>query len=188
MSLEIKKLPPALKHGAYSVMSVLPGESAAEFAKLHRELIAEWNPKGALECETVATMAHALWRKSNLPTLRIAKLAQERMAHIHSAMVPDVGEDPASDQSRQAERTFIEKYRAAEEQGRQELGELYALVEMGEEATIDHLMRALQVEERLDAGIDRCIKRLLMVRGLKSMSIGQPSAPTEPNSGPPSVA
>ena len=32
-------------------MSVLPGESAAEFAKLHRELVAEWTPNGALEGE-----------------------------------------------------------------------------------------------------------------------------------------
>jgi hypothetical protein len=90
MSLVIKKMPPALKHGGYSVMSVLPGESAAEFAKLHRELVAEWTPNGALEGETVAAMARALWRKKNLQTLRIAKLAQERVAQIHSAMVPGV--------------------------------------------------------------------------------------------------
>lgn len=72
-------------------------------------------------------MACALWRKRNLPTLRIAKLAQERMAQIHSAIASGVAEDPASDQSNQVERTFIEKCRAAEEQARQELGELYAL-------------------------------------------------------------
>ena len=47
-------------------MSVLPGESAAEFGKLHRELVAEWTPNGALEGETVATMARALWRKKEI--------------------------------------------------------------------------------------------------------------------------
>jgi hypothetical protein len=179
MSLVIKKMPPALKHGGYSVMSVLPGESAAEFAKLHRELVAEWTPNGALENETVATMARALWRKKNLQTLQIAKLAQERMARIQSAIVPGIGEDPASDQANQLERTFIEKCRAAEAQARQELGELYALVEMGEEATTDHLMQELQVQERLDAVIERCIKRLLMVRGVKSMLMGEASAPLQ---------
>jgi hypothetical protein len=164
MSLVIKKMPPALRHGGYSVMSLLPGESAAEFAKLHRELVAEWTPNGALEGETVATMARALWRKKNLQTLRIAKLAQERMARIHGAMVPGVGEDPASDQANQLERTFIQKCRAAEAQARQELGELYALVEMGEEATIDHLMQELQVQERLErAGYSSCTTRIFFI-------------------------
>jgi hypothetical protein len=187
MSLVIKTMPPALKHGGYSATSVLPGESAAEFAKLHRELVAEWIPNGALEDDIVATMARALWRKNNLQTLRIAKLAQERMAQIHNTMVPDIGEDPPSDQSDQFERTFIEKCRTAEKQARKELGELYALVEMGDKATIDHLMQELQVQERLDAVIDRCIKRLLMVRGLKSMSIGQASAPLQAIPRPPSA-
>jgi hypothetical protein len=132
-----KTVPPALKHGAYSTTSVLPGESAAEFAKMHRELVAELVPNGALEGDIIAAMARGLWRKSNLETLRIAKLAQDRAAQIHSAMVPCMGEDPPSDQS-MFERTFIEKCRAAEQQMREELGEQYALVEMAEEATIDH--------------------------------------------------
>jgi len=170
MSPVIKAMPPALKHGAYSTTSVLPGESAAEFAKMHRELVTEWAPNGALEGDIVATLARALWRKN--------KLAQDRMAQIHNAMVPCIGEDAPSDQSK-FERTFIEKCRAAEQQARKELGEQYALVEMGEEATIDHLMQELQVQERLDAVVDRCIKRLLMVRGLKSMSIGRASAPLQ---------
>ena len=178
MSPVIKAMPPALKHGAYSTTSVLPGESAAEFAKMHWELVTEWAPNGALEGDIVATMARALWRKNNLDTLRIAKLAQDRMAQIHNAMVPCIGEDAPSDQSK-FERTFIEKCRAAEQQARKELGEQYALVEMGEEATIDHLMQELQVQERLDAVVDRCIKRPLMVRGLKSMSIGRASAPLQ---------
>ena len=50
---------------------------------------------------------------------------------------------------------------------------------MGEEATIDHLMQELQVQERLDAVIDRCIKRLLMVRGVKSMLMGEALAPSQ---------
>jgi hypothetical protein len=50
---------------------------------------------------------------------------------------------------------------------------------MGEEATLDRLMKELEVQERLDAAIDRCIKRLLLVRGVKSMSIGSNSAPPQ---------
>ena len=40
---------PALKHGAYSAIAVLPGESRAEFEKLRRDLVAEFTPSGALE-------------------------------------------------------------------------------------------------------------------------------------------
>lgn len=175
----IKKRPPALKHGGYSTMGVLPGESAADFAKLHRQLVAEWTPSGALEDETVVTMARALWRKRNLPTLRLAKFSQQWTAQIYSAMVPAIGEDTRPAVESHVERTFDEKCQAAEQQARQELGELYELVEMGEAATMEALMQDLQVQERLDAVVDRCIKRLLMVRGLKSMSIGQAAAPMQ---------
>lgn len=124
-------------------------------------------------------MAHALWRKKNLQTFRIAKRAQERVTQIHEAMVPVVGEDPPADRSIEFEETFIEECRAAEIQARKELGELYTLVEMGEEATIDRLMKDLEVQERLDAVIDKCLKRLLLVRGLKSISGTPASAPPQ---------
>jgi hypothetical protein len=39
-----------------SATRILPGESAAEFEKLHRELTAEFSPNGALEDEIVAAM------------------------------------------------------------------------------------------------------------------------------------
>ena len=51
----IGRIPPALKHGAYSATSVLPGESRAAFEKLHRNLKAEWSPSGALEDDIVMT-------------------------------------------------------------------------------------------------------------------------------------
>ena len=171
MTVRIQKRHSALKHAGYSATSILPGESAAEFAKLHQDLIAEFSANGAFEDETVAAMAHLVWRKKNLATFRIAALAQHRLTQIRGAMVPGMGL-PASDESVAFERAFIEKWQAAETQARNELGELYALVEMGDEVTVDRLLKELQVQDRLDALIDRCIKRLLLVRGLKSMSIG----------------
>ncbi len=171
MTLMIKEGHPALKHGGYSATRILPGEDAAEFAKLHQALIAEWAPNGALEDDIIETMAHALWRKRNFQTFRIAKRARERMIQIHEAMV----EDPSSDRSIEFEKVFSEKCRAAEDQARKELGEQYGLVELAEEATIDHLMKELDAQARLDAVIDRCIRRLLLVRGLKSISTGSTS-------------
>ena len=63
------RTPPALKHGAYSATAILPGESQAEFEKLHRDTIAEWTPSGVLENDIVMTITRLLWRKQNLDTL-----------------------------------------------------------------------------------------------------------------------
>jgi hypothetical protein len=183
MTDQIKNRHPALKHGAYSATSILPGESAAEFQKLHQELISEFAPNGVLEDEIVAAMAHYLWRKKNLPTFRTAEFAQRRMTQIRDAMVPGM-DMPKSDESVEFDRTFTEKWRAAETQARNELGEQYALVEMGEEATVDCLMKELEVQDRLDSMIDKCLKRLLFVRGLKSISSAPAPAPRPRIAGP----
>ena len=175
MSVQIKKRRPALKHAGYSATSILPGESEAEFGKLHRELISELVPNGVLEDETVAAIAHLVWRKRNLVTFRIAEIAQQRLNQLRGAMVPGI-DVPKSDESIEFERTFIEKCQVAEKQAHRELGELYALVEMGHAATVDRLMKDLEVQDRLDAMIDKCLKRLLFVRELKSMFIGSTSA------------
>ena len=82
MSFHVKKHHPALKHAGYSATGILPGENPAEFEKLHRELIAEFNPNGALENDIVATMARLVWRKRNLETFRIAERARARCAQI----------------------------------------------------------------------------------------------------------
>jgi hypothetical protein len=68
----------------------------------------------------------------------------------------------------------------AERQARKEFGEIYELAEIGKTATVDGLLRDLGVEERLDAMIDKCLKRLLFLRGLKSLSPASSSAPPQP--------
>jgi hypothetical protein len=176
MAAQMKKRLAALKHGAYSAMNVLPGESAAEFEQLHQKLICEWTPNGVLETETITTLAHLLWRKKNLSTFRIAELARKRMREIRDAVIPTIG---ATKSDEFGERTFKERYDAAKSQARKELGVLSDLGEMGEAATIEGLVNELEVHDRLDAAIDRLIKRLLMARGLKSMSISSLRAPPE---------
>lgn len=179
MTVQIKKQHPALKHAGFSATRILPGESAAEFEKLHRELIAELTPCGMLETEIVATMAHLLWRRKNLATFRIAERAQQRLTQIRNAMIPMDYAASKSDKSDDFDKTFTENWRAAESKARDELGELYGLVEMGEDATLDCLIKELAVQERLDAMLDKCVRRLLFVRGLKSMSLASTSAPPE---------
>jgi hypothetical protein len=153
-----KRLSPALKHGAYAATAILPGEDPAAFEKLHKDLVAELGPNGALEDDIVATVARLIWRKKNLATFRIAELARARYEAIEREKTRSEFDVSA---------TRIEE---AVDDAREELGEVYALVEIGPLATLDRQLEELQVEERLDGMIDRCIKRLLMVRGVKSLA------------------
>ena len=110
-----------------------------------------------------------MWRKQNLSTFSIAEFARKRVEAITCSKLPRpqiAFHDPT--QIDPADRAAAEE--AATEQAQEELGQTYRLVEIGEAATIDGLMRELDVRERLDVNIDRCIKRLLQVRGVKSIS------------------
>jgi glycerol-3-phosphate dehydrogenase len=65
----------ALKHGAYSEATLLPGEDPADFRELHRGLIAEFAPNGRMEEETVASIARLMWRRQNLALFEIGQLS-----------------------------------------------------------------------------------------------------------------
>jgi hypothetical protein len=98
---ETNKVHPALKHAGYSATTLLPGEDSAAFEKLHRDLIAEFTPVGALEEDIVADMARLTWRKQNLATFQIAELAARRREQINREKVPESiyfsdGIDPAA--------------------------------------------------------------------------------------------
>jgi hypothetical protein len=58
-----RKHPNALKHGAFSKMTIIPGEDPQEFEELHSALIEEWAPVGPTEEDTVLSIATGIWRK-----------------------------------------------------------------------------------------------------------------------------
>jgi hypothetical protein len=170
MSVHNNRRRNALKHAGYSATSILPGESAAELEKLHQALISEFKPNGALDQETVASIAHLLWRKKNLVTFRMAQRAQQRVAEIQEEMIQQSDPIPALPGGSSDPNSIAETERAAEAKARKELRDLYRLVEMGDEATVACLLSDLAIHERLDAMIDKCLKRLLLIRGIKSIS------------------
>ena len=57
------KRPNALKHGIYASAPIIEGEDPREFEEVHAALIEEWMPDGALEEDTVFSIAKAIWRK-----------------------------------------------------------------------------------------------------------------------------
>src|SRR5215471_13985811 len=181
MSVRFKKPHAAFKHGAYSATAVLPGEDEDAFRELHQKIIAELAPVGALEEDVVGTIARLVWRKQNLSTLRLAEFARDRREATRSkaaeeGSLPYCAQAPLQRQAAQREAAI----QTAEDKAREELGEVYELAELGETANVDRLLRDLAVEERLDAMIDKCLKRLLFLRGLKSLPTASSSAPPQP--------
>jgi len=183
MLIQLNKLHPALKHAGYSATTLLPGEDPAAFEKLHRALIHEFAPVGTLEEEIVADMARLTWRKQNLATFRIAQLAQKRHHEINAEKVPTLDLFADDEDVLALQEARREGYRAAKEQAQQELGDTYELIDIGEPATIKGLMD-VDIKERLDSLISKCLKQLLMVRGVKSLSAASSSVPTPQISGP----
>jgi hypothetical protein len=184
----IDRLHPALKHGAYSATAVLPGESRADFEKLHRDLIAEHAPSGVHEQHIVMNMAGLIWRRQNLGTLRISELAQNLWSEA-----PAIGEKVVVYKNRlshlsQKDKEIMEENVRAQSQTLEKLGDTFELVEIGEAATFDGLTKELEIQERLDAGINRCLKQLLMVRGVKSVAAVPPSENPKRVTGPTKAA
>jgi hypothetical protein len=119
-----RKLSSALKHGAYCTSSLLPGEDVAAFEKLHRDLVKEFAPTGALEEDIVVTMARHVWRKRHLGTYRNAQIARERYSIIE-----------AEKRLRRDDVPELEMSRAAAAQVRNELGDTYDRIMLGETPT-----------------------------------------------------
>jgi hypothetical protein len=182
-----KKRHPAFKHGGYSSTAVLPGENPAEFDELHQTLIAELAPRGALEEDIVADIARLVWRKKNLTTLRYAEDVRavwfglrEKKFYEEFSDAPATPDSPLSMLSDSERAKVYEGTDAIIDEVRKELGENFRFVEIGDTATVERLLSDLEIEERLDALIDKGLKRLLFLRGLKSLPTASSSAPPQP--------
>jgi hypothetical protein len=65
----------------------------------------------------------------------------------------------------------FEKQKREEEHIRRELGAVaFELAQIPHAATTGYLLHELSIIDRIDGMIDRCLKRLLLVRGVKSVS------------------
>src|SRR5262249_10549629 len=131
--------------------------------------------------------ASCVWGNQNFGTFRFAELAGGgrqaiRADHVAAALAEKRGPIPVRYLS-ELELETAEREAAvqtADRQARKELGAVSELAEIGQTATGDGLLRELGAEVRSDAMIDKCLKRLLFLRGLKRLSGGSSSAPPQP--------
>jgi hypothetical protein len=68
MPKKSKRVPPALKHGIYSGLGLLPTESRAKFRKFKKQRFAELNLVGRLEEDIGEEIVCLEWRRQNLFT------------------------------------------------------------------------------------------------------------------------
>jgi len=149
MKKQANRIPSALRHGIYSGLALLPGEDPDEFKKFVQEIIAEYNPGGRSEQDIVKNMACFMWRRQNLETYRIAKIACDKHSSIYSKLNPPIKftgvllsayEYEKETRSRE-ELDALRKQ--ADKQAEKELGAALELVEVGDVATIDYLEKEI---------------------------------------------
>jgi hypothetical protein len=148
---------------------------------LHQSLIGELAPDGALEEHVVANLARFVWRREHLDVLRIAKLTEKLISAIRAkelkltddaVWAKATAKVPASTFAFQAANDAV--WAKARAKAREELGELSDLAEIG--VCEEQLAKEIEVRAKLDEMIDKCLKRLLFLRGLKSMARSAPVA------------
>jgi hypothetical protein len=181
MGKPTKNVPSALKHGGSAGTTILPGEDEAAFNKLHHDLSVELAPNGPLEEDIVMAMARLVWRKQNLKIYTLIQTANKRFNTLisNSLKLSDYEEEKVASpvvgrhQRRRIYESPLEwsaRFEAASEEALKEMGTDGELVDLANVVTIDNLLNELSLIDRLDGMIDRCIKRLLMVRGVKSLA------------------
>jgi hypothetical protein len=123
-----------------------------------------------------------MWRRENLSTYRLAAHARASHSSIYSKLAPPYEPNEydlsylfgtkTKPETRSPEELRILR-KQADEQASTELGAVLDLVEIGEIATPDYLERELSLAEKY-------IKRLLLARGVKSISPSVPATSSPP--------
>jgi hypothetical protein len=185
MGKHSNRVPSALKHGLYSGIGLLPTENPAKFRKFKKQRFAELALVGPLEEDIGDQIVCLEWRLKNLFTYELAKRAKQRHHSIYAQLHPpqyepymlpliDPNYEPPSPEELAARR------KAADEHAQAELGDAIELVELGDVVTYEFLEKRLAIMERLEVMIARVYKKLLYVRGIKSMSSSAVVAPSQP--------
>jgi len=174
----------ALKHGAYSGLTLLPVENRLEFERLRRDIFAELKPQGRMEEEVVADIVRLIWRKKNLGNYELTQLTSivaRFLTTIRNIAAAKADEEETVNSVDFYKRIFESEDKIETEEQPAEVvkGEkLLKELDLRKMATLEGLLKELDVDERLGAMIDKCLKRLLFVRGLKSL--GRPNALPHP--------
>ena len=179
-----KSLPNSLKHGAFSEILILPGEAAQDFEHLKNDLFAEYKPSGISEERVLIAVAKALRQERRLALYqhvqhaRAAKSSSERRGNP-IAMAESLRQFRirkgliAPDEVAPEPKVPAPPQKSAEERINDEL------LELGNLLTLDQLEKELEVEFKLQAKIDRLLKRFFQIKTMKQIAgLTASTAPT----------
>jgi hypothetical protein len=205
----------SLKHGTFAEnFMILPSENGDEFELLHQRLIDEWKPVGALEEDTVLTLANCIWLKRRVERIynreatwgqfhqnadeikRVVLLANllDRAKTLEDVMnitvqLPELYKKSIEDVPRsnfKDDKSWIQSLNS----------KILELAAGHESFTIENQSFAFRAEkmgrlreltakkitldERLDARIDKAVKRLAQLKTFKQMLEDQASLAQKP--------
>lgn len=148
--------PSALKHGAFSKILFLPGEDPAEFDQLLDELNSEFQPTGRAEEEIIEELARAKWVARRQPLFQHVTILQMKKKRENSYEYVRVDGK-------------LCKKRVDPPKPAETVDE--ALLELGEIVTLDYVAKELDVDAKLQAKIDRLLRRFWQIRVEKQLRI-----------------
>jgi hypothetical protein len=178
-----KRIPPALKHGIFSGLGVLPTESRAKFRKFKKQRFADLGISGPSEEDTGDQIVRVEWRLKNLFTYDLAKRAGEWDSSIYSKWVPSQWGLPPlllPGQETHSPEELAALRKRAQREIRTKLGSAIELLQIRDVVTYDHLEKELAIREKLEVMITRLYKKLAYVRAIKSMAPPSLPAPSPP--------
>jgi hypothetical protein len=170
----------AWKHGGYSNLGVLPGEKAQEFKRLHQSLIQEYEPSGPTERDAVLSLANCMWRKSRLTIYAQTAAASARVNDVDPLQAAldaykaarkarwDPDPPSAGEQEESREQQSIPEEEREDDPVKEETLE-QQLAKLGTQITPEKLIEEIELADRLDARIDRLLKRLFQLKTAKQM-------------------
>ena len=148
--------PPALKHGAFSKILILPGEDPAEFEKLRNGLILEYRPSGESERETIDEIARAMWQARRTGVYQHVKYLRTKAKR--AANLAAVNE--------QRQKVFHQPPLAPPPDP-QTVDE--ALLDLGDVIAFDYVGKEMDVDAKLQAKIDRLFRRFFQIKASKQI-------------------
>jgi hypothetical protein len=193
----------AITHGAYAKDLILPGESLREFNLKHRNLIEEWEPVGTLEEDTVLTLAKCLWQKSRADRFYLQELLWAQQ-HPDEELVNNaiwraevLGEIQTVEELNRIkewlergvpranfkdEKSWLESFKS---QMLDKLVQLRLVIIFEIESdkfraakaakVRDLIAKKIALDEKLDACIDKAIKRLAQLKTFKQLVVERAS-------------
>jgi hypothetical protein len=187
----------AWKHGGYSNLDVLPGEDPKQFNLLHQSLIDEFAPSGPTECDVVLNLTKCMWRKSHLSIyakaaaarkewdavfqggdldLQIKAALQAEFDQLKAALKAEIDSgkefDPKEFDPQWLEtKKLIKAFAIKNVKNKSDVREagIALRLTIEEQITPESLIEELELYDRLDARIDRLIKRIFQLKGMKQV-------------------